>query len=150
GGRSFDGPAGLGVTLARIGILVDRKEWVDQGIKITQKALADSRGKPADYFQSQNVTSLAGLLVEVGRGAEAETVLADAIADAARADQGGQSRMTYGDQNTARVYLIALAQLYAHAGRDADVLVLLDDAPQWGAKDLAEIYQENGSLAMFQ
>ncbi len=146
-----EGKADIGMTLARIGHLVDRKQWVEEGTAAARKALTPSTSKQANhnYDTVENTTALAGLLAETGHGPQAEEVLADAIAATTRKAEDEQNGVSFYGEKQGRAYLIALAQLYHQAGRQSDVIVLLDEAPQWEAKDLAEIYQENGSMMMF-
>ena len=138
----------LGLALARIGVLSKRPEWTDEGIRVALKSMAESEDGDASSWQGESLaTSLAIILLELQRGPEAEGVLTDALSrnvksSSSRQDynwnQGGPSQQT----------LAALASLYHGANRRADVITLLDQAPYWGAKDLAEIHDNPWGMQM--
>lgn len=67
-------PAHTGLTLARIGHLLGRKEWVEEGVKTVRMALAGSGGKRNQYDEIQVVSEFVALLAELDRGPEAESV----------------------------------------------------------------------------
>jgi tetratricopeptide (TPR) repeat protein len=88
---------------------------------------------PHQSYDDPGGTALAALLVELGRGAQAEMLLIESLRRAARGRDAGTP---YLPQNGV---LVELAGVYHQAGRHADVLALLDRAPNWMAKDLAEL-----------
>ena len=137
----------LGIELARLGELLGRTEWIDDGIAAARTASGGARGAGGFFRPRTPSVSLAELLVELSRGPEAESVLADALVQAARAEQTSES---YGLDDSQRTLLIALARLYHQTGRPKDVLTLLDRAPQWGAKDLVDLYTEEAGGAVFE
>jgi tetratricopeptide (TPR) repeat protein len=151
-------PNNSALLLARLGVLESRPEWSDEGIAAVKKALAEPK-KEADspWSESSPATELAGLLVELGRPAEAEAILmADArqtIAQYAKLKQNQRNvhRYTsdYSGNNPLANQLGALLLLYHQAGRPADVLALLEHSPDWGVNDLAELSRYNFASLTF-
>ncbi len=136
----------LALTLARIGHLLNRPEWLEEGIAAANAAV--QKPDEQDYSPWGNTTalSLAMFLDDLNRGPEAEAVLATALSNVV--SQKANSRMNgYEERSTpATRILMALARLYHCAGRDADVLKLFDDAPYWGGKDLADLRPRDADL----
>lgn len=131
----------LGVMIARIGVLLQRPDLAQEGTATAKKWLATPAGQ--NYANGDPATvacSLAQILFELKRGPEAESILTEALANAKRP---GTSRQQY-DWNpggTPRQILTALVTLYYKAGRYDDVLTLLKQSPDWGAKDLSDLFQ---------
>ena len=130
----------LGVMIARIGVLLQRPELIEEGIAAAKKWLATPAGQ---NFSSGNlgtvVVSLAQIFFEIKRGPEAESILTDALANATQPGtaQGGES---WNPGGAPRQILTELATLYYKAGRYDDVLTLLEQSPDWGAKDLSDLF----------
>jgi tetratricopeptide (TPR) repeat protein len=143
-GYESESAAQLGLTLARLGVLLEKPAWIDEGIAAVRNSVTS--GKPARRYGGDHdtITATANLLTDLKRGAEAETMLKDGLASAVRPNPD----MGYGDFSEAQAYLIALAGVYQKAGRHADVIVLLDRAPYWGAKDLAALSQHGFEMGM--
>ena len=138
----------LSIMLARIGLLLQKPEWVNEGIQAAQKSLEKPGNKNSYGIGSDSVApALADLLVELKRGPEAETILTDALAKAVKS---GEVTQTYQwrEGGEAREYLVALATVYHKAGRHADVLTLLEKAPYWDAKDLADMNENTFGFDM--
>ena len=129
----------LALKLARIGHLLNRPEWLEEGIA-TAKAAVQKQDEQ-DYSPWGNATapSLAMLLDDLNRGPEAEAVLATALSNAVSKKANPRTYGYEGRSTPATPILTALARLYHRAGRDADVLKLFDDASYWGGKDLADL-----------
>ncbi len=131
----------LHLQIAQIGHLQGRADWVDSGVAGAQAALAhpDEDG----YTRSYSVQALSELLIQAGRGAQAETLLLDEVGRlqkiAARPRDDYRYRGNAGDTQEALIHLV---DLYASSQRWADVRVILEQAPGWEAKDLAAIYTE--------
>ncbi|HMO04905.1 MAG TPA: tetratricopeptide repeat protein [Kiritimatiellia bacterium] len=124
----------LGLTLARLGRLLQQESWVEEGLAAAQ-ALLFAPGRERG-FGSSDVSSLVHLLVATGRGPEAEALLQQSLKEhrAARdSDYGFMS--SYGMMQD----MATLAGLYHAAGRFDDVVVLLDRNPWWGVADLADL-----------
>jgi len=135
--------AQLGLTLARLGVLLEKPAWIDEGIAAVRNSVTS--GKPSRRYGGDHdtITATANLLTDLKRGAEAETLLKDGLASALRPnpDMGG-------DFSEAQAYLVALAGVYQKAGRHADVILLLERAPYWGAKDLAALSHHGFDMGM--
>jgi tetratricopeptide (TPR) repeat protein len=128
----------LALKLARIGHLLNRPEWLEEGIATTKVAIQTQDETDYSPWGNSTALSLAMLLDDLNRGPEAEAVLATTLSQAVSKNTNPQ-RFGYEGRFAATRILTALARLYHHAGRDADVLKLFDDAPFWGAKDLADL-----------
>lgn len=141
-GNRRDNPGELAVTLAHIGFLMNQPDWTEEGISAGKKWLAaqdtarDGRVDADLIYQS-----LAQILVDLKRGPEAEALLTDAFARSARKMKKSGDYEWYNDRSNPD--LAALAALYVQAGRTADVLVLLQQSPDWGVTDLAELFAKS-------
>jgi tetratricopeptide (TPR) repeat protein len=127
----------LALKLAQIGHLLNHLEWQEEGVAAAKEA--GQKPELPDYSSWGNSTaiSLAKFLEDIHRGPEAESVLAVALSNAV-AQKQSQPSFDFSERNpSAGLILAALARLYHDAGRDADVIQLFDQAPYWGAKDLA-------------
>ena len=114
--------------LARIGKLLNRPEWIDAG-------LAAARGLSAEVRAAGRSPALfADLFIELGRDAEAEGQLIEAVAAASQPSP----RNSRGAGELPET-LANLLVLYHHAGRADDVLALLDNAAIWGVTDSGDI-----------
>lgn len=127
-------PGGEAVTwavrMARIGQASQRREWIAEGVAAARKAaLADAEQG------SDTAAPLVLLLLDLGRGPEAEALLSELLVHSAAlaAAAGG---VNAGSTSSC---LTELLGVYHRAGRAADVLTLLDQAPGWGARDVSEI-----------
>ena len=139
--RSYqeENPAQLNLMLARIGILLEKPDWIEEGIRGAKNALDKPAPKNSYLSMSELVApALADLLVELNRGPEAEAVLTEVLAKAVQKKEGAQS-YSWRERGDAPSYLAALARVYHKSGRPDDVLALLENAPYWQAKDLAEL-----------
>jgi tetratricopeptide (TPR) repeat protein len=133
-------PGSLGVDLARIGMLTGHPDWTEEGIRAAQAWLADDKAQTDYAWQSPAVAeTLAAILFDLKRGPEAEAVLTDALTRLVRAS----ANLPSGGWTAASAeggILTELAMLYDKAGRSADVITLLEQAPYWGAGDLNELF----------
>jgi tetratricopeptide (TPR) repeat protein len=129
----------LGVLLARIGILLQKPEWTDEGIAVAKKWLATPAGRNyAEGNADEVAVTLAEILSDLKRGPAAETVLTDALT-AATAQSGARAGYEW-DGSPARHLLTELAALYYKANRPQDVLDLLQNSPDWGAGDISGLF----------
>jgi tetratricopeptide (TPR) repeat protein len=127
--------------IVRIGKLLERKEWVEEGIAIAKKKLEENTDSETAFGNNPGL-ELADLLSELGRGPEAEDILLKSLSQAVAKSQAGPSRFNPynpGGAQLAAPVLAALLKVYHQAGRFEDVVRLLDQAEYWGAKDLAEL-----------
>lgn len=131
---STSGPFEAAVRVARLGQLLQRPEWIDQGVEL---ARASVKANPVDdtAFDAQaNSRNLAGLLLDLDRGPEAEAVLTDALIAAS----APSPEREYSSSDRAVPFLCGLVGVYSAADRSADVLALLKNAPSWNATDLSQ------------
>jgi tetratricopeptide (TPR) repeat protein len=130
----------LGIMLARIGLLEGNTNWTSEGISASRKWLASPAGQNYSSGDAENVVeSLSQILFELKRGPEAEALLTDALATASRS--GSQTDFSW--NNPSQQILAQLALLYHKAGRYDDVLNLLRQSPDWGVKDLSELFDSS-------
>ena len=132
----------LGVMLARLGVLLQKPELMEEGIGAAKKWLDTPVGENFSNGGGDVVGSLAQILFEIKRGPEAESILTDTLAkvtSAANAPDENRGRRP----GAARPILAGLVTLYYQAGRYDDVLTLLAQSPDWGAKDLSELFQSS-------
>lgn len=104
-----------------IGRYLRRKDYQDIALKVGEEAVASTNG----MFTLGWVYEI---LLEEGRGSEAERLIADSLQRVAHSSQspaGGKEQYE------------ALIQIYASAGRWSDIVTLLEDAPNWGVSDVA-------------
>ena len=147
--------------LARLGRLLQHPDWEAEGVRAARQVFAPGR-RPADPANfgmkgQQEVYDLAGFLAETGRGAEAEELLLGQLAEqltAGAPSADGYEICNFGvdgftSNNPRGKLLLGLAQLYHHAGREAEVLTLLDTAPYWGVRDAAAFFAEPAPLPLF-
>jgi tetratricopeptide (TPR) repeat protein len=149
-GRDGMNAGQLGALLAQLGVLLEKPEWTEEGIKAARDWLAKSAGK--NNGESENVSgTIAEVLSGLNRGPEAEAVLVDALAAATA--PSATARNNYWPSSPAVSALTELAALYHQAGRHADVLHLLEYSADWGAGDVSELFNntpgENRVTLMF-
>ena len=145
--------ASMALTLAKIGRLTGNTNWLEEGIRLARQEISKN-GDTADFYnESTVVTQLSGFLVDIGRGPEAEDLLSEDLL--VKRAQLAQSGYKYAPSAYLQSTMAALVFVYYRAGRYADVVTLLDQSPDWGAKDLAEshdtyldpMHQHEDSLA---
>jgi tetratricopeptide (TPR) repeat protein len=129
----------LGALLAQLGMLMQKPEWITEGLAAAKKWLATPDGQNFQNGEAATVlNSVVKILTELHRGPEAEALLTDALANASRPNDSQDSYQW--DGPASRKILAALAALYHQAGRPADVLQLLQQAPGWGAEDVSDLW----------
>jgi tetratricopeptide (TPR) repeat protein len=128
--------------IIELGRLLKHDDWVEKGLQALRQRMAASTGKSSGVYDAER---LASTLLDLDRGPEAESVLLAALRDAVKRDQvklATRSEMSFDDYTTESSRILAeLAGVYHKAGHHADVLVLLNDAPWWGRKDLAGLLE---------
>ncbi len=135
---SNDSSSRHALTLARLGHLLNQPAWVAEGLA----ALAPQPGAGADVenpLGDYEAKSHAELLVQLGRHAEAEQLLTASLVKAVKAAASQRNQYYSGNRGPGFAALAGLAELYHRAGRHADVLLLLEQSPHWGIKDVAEL-----------
>ncbi len=137
----------LNLQLAEIGRLTDRPAWLEEGLSA---ALEGYRLHAADlsdggWRSTRLRQGLVAMLVRADRPREAEAVLIDALTRlAAMQEVAAAGGRGYQDASMLLEPMTELTELYAGAGRWADVLILLEQSPYWGEGDLAEVLTETG------
>lgn len=129
-----------GVKLARIGHLMQKPEWIEEGLKMARKSLVDGGAVQSRYGSRDGELELAALLLELNRGIEAEQLVLDYLA---KQPVTTNPRNNYMGVNVSRQALHLLTAIYHQAGRSADVLTIFNDASGWQAKDAKDIYLES-------
>ncbi len=133
----------LALRVAEIGRLMERDEWLRQGTDIAEKLLSD---QPQDG--SGDIGELVGLLIEVGQLARAERLIIGALAkQTANEEEENErhrflGRSGYGNGSP----LEHLLRVYHKAGRAADVITLLEEAPWWSQTDVSQMLVVDHSL----
>ncbi len=143
---SFEGAAAgePALQVARIGKLLDRNEWIEEGIAAAKLKLEENSDDESAYWSNPEI-ELAEFLSESGRGPEAEDVLLKALNKALARSQANRSRFEDfgGNRSGAASTLSALLRVYYRAGRFEDVVALLDQAEDWGGKDILDLQNQN-------
>ncbi len=134
----------LALQLAKLGQLLGRKELVEQGINAAKAATNQAPNESYNFEYSLD-SELVDFLSGMGRGPEAEGILLESLA---KASKSKRSQMDYGMGSSLRQSLEGLVRIYYQAGRYGDVVKLLEESPQWGAKDLADIFMANEGFMM--
>lgn len=118
----------LALRVAEIGRLQNHDEWIRQGTDIAEKLLADES-------QGGNIADLVGFLIEVGQLARAERlIVGDLARTMANEEAAARFHRSGGFGNGSS--LEQLLQIYHKAGRAADVVTLLEEAPWWNQTDV--------------
>ncbi len=130
-------PGALALQLAKIGHLLGNTNWLEEGLKRAKEFAAEKTNPAMQPWGVGNADALARFLSALGRGAEAEEVLANALHSQLSAGQEEQAGAEWTTTLGAPGTLISLVRLYHAFGREADSLELFERAPYWGAKDLA-------------
>ncbi len=121
-------PVSSALQIAELGRLTERPEWVREGVEAARKSLSVSRPNQYSYATS----SYSGSFEKLGLFQDAERALIESLLPVS---PDFQDRFVSTQRPEA---LIELAGLYHRIGRHEDVLILLDRAPGWGAKDLSD------------
>lgn len=130
--------------LLAIGHLLGHHDWEDEAVG---SILAYTKSRTANPAQASASTyelrSAIESLRNADRGADAATALSDSIATLYQASKvGGRPENVGANQSD---LLRELVGIYYGAGRLNDVLTILDQFPNWGASDLAEMNGEQDS-----
>lgn len=129
---------GLAIKVAEIGVLLDQKERIEEGLLAFETLFArSSKVQDASFGRRYSdgmkfeIASYVGMLLERGQLAKAEQFLIDLEA---KDNSGSGNRFSINSGNPGAM----LAELYLKAGRFADVIALLDGLPSWGGADLED------------
>ena len=127
------------VALVRLGRVVNRPEWIDEGLR----ALGKNYVAPEEAYEGYVGSTRIHLLIQVGRDGDAEKDLISAMkkfaAKTNNPSDSSESFDMYGKSLGAQAELTELAGIYHRRGRHKDVLDLLENARWWGVKDLSDV-----------
>jgi tetratricopeptide (TPR) repeat protein len=141
--------ADLGLTLTRVGVLMNKPDWAQEGISVVKTELAKPvSGNAMTWNLGANAGAAAELLVRMNRGPEAEELLQNSLAQAVKLQESQQQESMYGNLASGQA-LKKIAALYHKAGRESDVITLLQQSPDWGEDDLSKVTGEDFSAGEF-
>jgi tetratricopeptide (TPR) repeat protein len=128
------------VKLAQIGQLLSKKEWIEEGSAAARKAALQLCHPEftSGYRRDSLVSKVADLMVELGRGPDAEELFQQDMLTNAKIVPQRQ----YYSPRTSNKALLGLVALYSQAERWDDIVQLLERAPQWGVSDLVQVAGE--------
>ncbi len=126
--------------LARLGRLLDKPEWLSEGLQGFESAVEKARAMPpqnSNYSLGSRINDYIELLLDCHQYAKAESCLVDTIAAKFK---NSKSRPAYeSDSESLQSELQQLIEVYYRAGRYGDILEVLEKAPWWGASDLMQM-----------
>jgi tetratricopeptide (TPR) repeat protein len=111
--------------LALLGRLMEKPEWIDEAYKA---ALVGSKSERS-YYGYGGVSPLWEELAKGGRYAQAEALLIN------------DYKKVFASEYISSAYsnLVALCELYYRMNRPADVLLLMEKSPDWGAVNIEDL-----------
>ena len=122
-----EGYVGLALKLTVLGRLLKKPEWVNEGLAA---ALAQVDSLSLNSWAT-DIDGLITTLVENGRGAEAEKLVASRLMKL----KSGSDRSSYRMRTT----LASLVYIYRQAEKWEDIVKLLDGCDFWGTDDLSKL-----------
>jgi len=125
------------LVLARLGYLLEQPEWIAEGLAAAMPR-PDDASTDNEFIGNYQLRAIVEMLVQVGRPAEAEKLLADQLARSLKFTSGQRGYLGRVGSPSLEP-LKSLVNLYQGAGRHEDVLLLLERSPNWGARDLAQL-----------
>ena len=126
--------------LAQLGRILGRKDWVAEGVAAMLHADPTGSNQRLESIIYANDSEALLAFKEAGRLADVEALAVDALAKRIRENQQN------GDATEAVQVLGTLAAVYDAAGRPADVMALLEQAPWWGVEDVGDLVSADPSL----
>ncbi|MEM1027348.1 MAG: tetratricopeptide repeat protein [Planctomycetota bacterium] len=135
--------------IARIGLLMERDDWVEEGLTKTSEALRKPpHPEMHDRWQRSSASqTVAEVLMKTGRWGEAEEVLAHEVERAVRTFELEKRQGGYADVDKMTESMTELVAFYGEAERWGDVMVLLQQSPYWGVDDLSKVSGRNASIS---
>ena len=143
--------------LAQLGHLLGDDALLNEQLDAVLREFRLQINNRTDLFNGSNLytdsaENLSGLFLEAKRGPDLERALGEqlrllrqAVAQQ-RKQSGANSVSDFSADRLTRPPLWGLVDLYSRVGRDADVVALLDQAPDWGVADVAALVSgDNGS-----
>ena len=139
------------LTLARLGQLLEKPAWTAEGLAFFAREInAEAAEAEGDYQVTYHERQRVEALIQAGRLADAEKVMADRLGNVVRKAARQPAYNGYAAPRGATAEpLTALVAIYHRAGRPEDVLLLLERSPYWGVKDLAAFLTSSTSEAEF-
>jgi len=146
GGRWSSGqtPQQRALRVAEIGRLLQRDEWIQKGTDAAEKILFDDNN-PAENevnlggSDQSDLTNFVGLLIDLKQWTRAEHLLGQLLARQVAQDlENERQAQGFRQPATANETLELLLQVYHTAGRSDHVLTLLEEAPWWNNRDVAD------------
>jgi tetratricopeptide (TPR) repeat protein len=135
------------VRLAEIGRLLKREELLTVGLKYAEAATALDV-EALRYQRSDLIQRMLAIYRRAGRPAVAQALAIRELSRESEADPRLEELGIPEPSAEKRMALIELVGLYSAAGRQADVLTVLNESRHWGARDLGELVEQKDSLGM--
>jgi len=123
--------------VAEIGRLLQKDVWIQKGTDAVEKILLDENNTGG--HDPSDVASFVGLLIELKQWTRAEHVLGQLLARHIVKDFDNNHQVQgFHTPPMASDTLELLLEVYHAAGRSADVLTLLEEAPWWNKRDVSD------------
>ncbi|HKX39344.1 MAG TPA: hypothetical protein VJN20_11860, partial [Burkholderiales bacterium] len=133
------------IRLAGLGRVLERPELSEAALAFAGLVLALPSGGD-DWRRADDLGKVFAEYRKLGRDEEA-AALASAELERTQAS-GPMGRFGMGESSPRRAAVVELAALHARAERHAEVVRLLDESPEWGARDLAHLLHAKDSLGV--
>ncbi len=130
-----------GATLARLGWLLERKDWLDTGLTMMRDDLAAQSGSEEQWGYERLVKQLVLQLVEINQLVEAQQLVIQQIKASIKPVDPNNSYRFYNEESSDS-WLATLVLIYHQAQRPQDVLALVEQAPYWSHDDLKDLLAE--------
>ncbi|WP_010586782.1 tetratricopeptide repeat protein [Schlesneria paludicola] len=132
--------AKIGLRIARLGILMNRPEWIQKGTDVFRADTMDAESSDDEYSEQESqLKSIVQLLNELDQSARVERLLTARLTRQVTAIQEQELGHGHGiSQGAADGSLQLLVASYHAAGRWQDIVDLLETAPWWNESDLSE------------
>ncbi len=129
----------LALLLARIGKLLHEPSWVGEGLAAALSTCRQKWSSERNGNYPYETDQVVQALLEHQQYEAAEAFVLDAMAASPKQSGMGEPEGEGAARESHMQFLLALMRIYAAAGRPADVVLLLDQAPWWGVPDLANL-----------
>jgi tetratricopeptide (TPR) repeat protein len=139
-----------GMLLKKIGVQMDRPEWVQEGTGVMQSAIINFSGlsEESSYEADSMIQDFCEVLMGNHQFLEAEKLLMQSMIKKVQRNLLLESRNNFYSLQEPTAELTMLAKLYSQTGRPEDVIHLLTNAPWWGFKDVMDVGREDLVLAL--
>ena len=134
------------IRLAGLGRILERPELSQAGLAFARLVLELPADGDNSWKRGDDLRQVFAEYRKLGRDDEAAAL---ARAELERAETPGpMARFGIGESSPRRAAVIELAALHARGERFADVVKLLDESPEWGARDLGNMLHAKDSLGV--